>query len=219
MSHWVNVWRCISDCAHVLSTGTPFHQRCLEAFAYALYQTGVREDGNLKLWWVVQHDDVTTLLLKIGTVQSSTDIHVYLFLAQTQLRYIYLLLSHHHSPTSSDLAITPFSSHTLEQMHLSTRLHSTSTSWDLFWVIAGPRWTIIYGKLQPLWFQGYLVPLVSVRVAVLKPIYDLIRKQNLVSIYPRCSVIGENVISGACGVHWAHEPINVISVNFKDSHF
>ena len=48
---------------------------------------------------------------------------------------------------------------------------------------------------------------------------DLIRKQNLVSIYPRCSVLGENVISGACGVHWAHEPINVISVNFKDSHF
>ena len=117
MSHWVNVWRCISDCAHVLTTGTPFHQRCLEAFAYALYQTGVREDGNLKLWWVVQHDDVTTLLLNIGTVQSSTAIHVYLFLAQTQLRYIYLLSSHHHSPTSSDLAImiTPLSAHTLEQ--------------------------------------------------------------------------------------------------------
>ena len=127
MSHWVNVWRCISDCAHVLPTGTPFHQRCLEAFAYALYQTGVREDGNLKLWWVVQHDEVTTLLLNIGTVQSSTDIHVYLFLVQTQLRYIYLLLSHHHSPTSSDLAImiTPFSAHTLEQMHLGTRLHSS----------------------------------------------------------------------------------------------
>ena len=33
------------------------------------------------------------------------------------------------------------------------------------------------------------------------------------------SDIGENVISGACGVHWAHEPINVISVDFKDSHF
>ena len=126
MSHWVNVWRCISDCAHVLPTGTAFHQRCLEAFAYALYQTGVREDGNLKLWWVVQHDEVTTLLLNIGTVQSSTDIHAYLFLVQTQLRYIYLLLSHHHSP-SSDLAImiTPFSAHTLEQMHLSTRLHSS----------------------------------------------------------------------------------------------
>ena len=51
----------------------------------------------------------------------------YLFLVQTQLRYIYLLLSHHHSPTSSDLAImiTPFSAHTLEQMHLGTRLHSS----------------------------------------------------------------------------------------------
>ena len=125
MSHCVNVWRCISDCAHVLPTGTPFHQRCLEAFSYALYQTGVSEDGNLKLWCVVQHDEVITLLLNIGTVQSSTDIHVYLFLVQTQLRYLYLLLSHHHSPTSSDLAImiTPLSAHTLEQRHLSTRLH------------------------------------------------------------------------------------------------
>ena len=46
---------------------------------------------------------------------------------QTQLRYLYVLLSHHHSPTSSDLAImiTPFSAHTLEQRHLSTRLHSS----------------------------------------------------------------------------------------------
>ena len=26
-------------------------------------------------------------------------------------------------------------------------------------------------------------------------------------------------MAGACGVHWAHEPINVISVDFKDSHF
>ena len=24
---------------------------------------------------------------------------------------------------------------------------------------------------------------------------------------------------GACGVHWAHGPINVISVDLKDSHF
>ena len=170
MSHWVNVWRCISNCAHVLPTGTSFHQRCLETFSYALYQTGVRADGNLKLWCVVQHDEVITLLLNIGTIQSSTDIHVYLFLVQTQLRYLYLLLSHNHSPTSSDLAImiTPLSAHILEQRHLSTMQTSfiTSTSFDLFWVIAGPRWTIIYGKLQPLWFQGYLVPLVPARVAV-----------------------------------------------------
>ena len=76
---------------------------------------------------MVQHDEVIALLLKIGTVQSSTDIHVYLILVQTQLRYLYLLLSHHHSPASSDLAImiTPFSAHTLEQRHPSTRLHSS----------------------------------------------------------------------------------------------
>ena len=237
MSHWVNVWRCISDCAHVLPTGTPFHQICLEAFAY---QTGVREDGNLKLWWVVQHDEVTTLLLNIGTVQSSTDIYVYmyLFLVQTQLRYIYLLLSHHHSPTSSDLAImiTPFSAHILEQMHLSTRLHPSHpcvlsdclTSMNKYvWqtptaVVSRVPGTI--GTCPCSCFKTKIWPhpkakLVPVRVAVLKPRYDLNRKQNLVSIYPRCSVIGKNVISGACGLHWAHEPINVISVNFKDSHF
>ena len=44
-------------------------------------------------------------------------------------------------------------------------------------------------------------------------------ESKILSIYPRYSVIGENVISGACGVHWSHEPINVISVDFKDSHF
>ena len=26
-------------------------------------------------------------------------------------------------------------------------------------------------------------------------------------------------LAGACGVHWAHGPINVVSVDFKDSHF
>ena len=33
-----------------------------------------------------------SMLLNIGTVQSSTDIHVYLFLAQTHLRYIYIYI-------------------------------------------------------------------------------------------------------------------------------
>ena len=171
----------------------------------------------------MQHDEVTTLLLNIGTVQSSTDIHVYLFLVQTQLRYIFLLLSHHHSPTSSDLAImiTPYSAHTLEQMHLGTRLHSSHPPAEICseclldldeqLCIANSNRCGFKGT----WYHWYL----SV-VAVSKPRYDLIRKQNLVQkIYPRCSVIGENVISGACGVYWAHEPINVISVNFKDIHF
>ena len=26
-------------------------------------------------------------------------------------------------------------------------------------------------------------------------------------------------LAGTCGVHWAHVPNNVISVDFKDSHF
>ena len=172
MSHWVNVWRCISDCAHVLPTVTPFHWRCLEAFSYALYQTGVREDGNPKLWCVVQHDEVTTLLLNIGTLQSSTDIHVYLFLVQTQLRYIYLLLSHHHSPTSSDFAImtTPFSAHTLEQRHLSTRLHSSHPPAEICseWLLDLDEQLFMENSNPWLWFQGYLLPLVPARVAVLK---------------------------------------------------
>ena len=87
--------------------------------------------------WATDTYCVITLLLNIGTVQGSTDIYIYIqnvyiyiyiFLTQTHLRYLYLLLSHHHSPTSScDLAImiTPFSAQTLEQMHLSTRLHSS----------------------------------------------------------------------------------------------
>ena len=59
---------------------------------------------------------VIILLLNIGTVQGSTDI--YLLLVQTQLRYIYFVLSYHHSPTntcSRDLAIiiTPFSAQTV----------------------------------------------------------------------------------------------------------
>ena len=129
-----------SECMKmVLPTGTPFHQRCLGAFSYALYQTGVKEDGNLKLWCMVQHDEEhITTYMGYGYVlfhnpaleyRHSTGQYWYISLpGQTQLRYLYLLLSNHHSLTSSgDLAImiTPFSAQTLEQRHLSTRLHSS----------------------------------------------------------------------------------------------
>ena len=84
-------------------------------------------------------------LLYIDTVQGSTDIC--LFLVQIQFIYLYLLSSHHHSPTiSCDLAIlntflsTNFGTKTSE--HQSSFI--TYTSWDLFWVTAGPR-TIIDG--------------------------------------------------------------------------
>ena len=99
---------------------------------------------------------VIPLLLRIGTAQGSTDIC--LSLVQIQRIYIYLLLSHHHSG-SCDLVllITLFSSQTLEQRHLSTSF-ILSISWDLLWVTAGPRWTTNDGKLQPLWFQGPLIP-------------------------------------------------------------
>ena len=93
---------------------------------------------------------------------------------------------------------TPFSTQTIG---VKTSEHQTSfiayTSWDLFWVTAGPR-TIIDGKLQTLWFQG---PLIPAHVAVGRwqlakwPRSDLIRKKNIVSIYPRCWVIDEIIIS------------------------
>ena len=64
-------------------------------------------------WWLCTclahtplHQRCFRSLLCIGTVQGNTDICI--FLVQIQLRYLYLLLSHHHSPTiicSCDLAI------------------------------------------------------------------------------------------------------------------
>ena len=62
------------------------------------------------------------LLLSIGTVQGSSDICI--LPVQIQRRHIYLLLCHHNS-SSCDLVLlmTHFSAQTLEQMHLSTRLH------------------------------------------------------------------------------------------------
>ena len=89
-------------------------------------------------------------LLCIGTIQGSTNIYIYLVLIQKQLRYLYLLLSHHHSPTSScDLAIlnTFLSTNFGAKASEYQTSFITCTSWDLFWVTAGPR-TIIDGKLQ-----------------------------------------------------------------------
>ena len=80
--------------------------------------------------WATDTYCVIPLFLRMGTVHGNTDIC--LFLVQMQRRYLYLLLSHHHS-SSCDLAllITPFSSHTLEQRHLSTRLHSSCPSAEI----------------------------------------------------------------------------------------
>ena len=183
MSHWVNVWRCISDCSHVLPTGTPFHQRCLEAFAYALYQTGERgwqsqtvmsgaaiwsHNPALEYWHSTEQYWYTCISLP-----GPDTAQIYLFIV------IPSSLSNKEWPCNNDNTFLSTYFGANASRHQTSFI--TFTSWDLFWVIAEPRWTIIYGKLQPLWFQGYLVPLVPVRVAVLKPRYDLIRKQNLVS--------------------------------------
>ena len=106
-----------------------------------------------------QHQRCFRSLLCIGTVQGNTDIC--LFLVQIQLRYLYLLLSHHHSPTiSCDLAIlnTFLTAQTLEQRHLSTNLNSSYTPTEIC-----SEWLLDlmnnYGwhKLQSLWFQGPLI--------------------------------------------------------------
>ena len=137
--------------------------------------------------WATDIYCVITLFFSIGTVQGSTDACICFFLVQIQLRHIYLLLPHHHSTKiSCDLAIL--------NTFLSTNFgakrseHQTSfiacTSWDLFWVTAGPR-TIIDGKLQTLQLQGSLIP---AHVAVGRwqlakwPRYDLIWKILFLSI-------------------------------------
>ena len=120
----------------------------------------VMKNTSLRIWATDTYC-VVTLLLGIGTVQGSTDTCICLFLVQIKLRYLYLLLSNHHSPTSScDFSNT-------DNTFLSTNIGAkasehqtsfiTSISWELFWVTAGPRWTIIDGKVQPLWFQGSLI--------------------------------------------------------------
>ena len=112
--------RCISDCAHAFPALLCIRDVLEPSLNYALYQTrmvilnfdawcNIMKNISLRIWATDMYC-VITLLLSIGTVQGSTDIC--LFLVQIQLRYIYIYW-------------TPSSAHTLEQRHLSTRLHSS----------------------------------------------------------------------------------------------
>ena len=125
---------------------------------------------------------VSILLLSIGTVQGSTD--SCLFLVQIQLRYIYLLLSHHQFPTSScDLAI------------LSTFL---STNFGVDNITMSLRW-------WPFWKWRY-IPVHSNLVIVVSTVH--------IGIGPSDNY---TFLVGTSGVHWAHGPNDVISVDFNNS--
>ena len=146
--------------------------------------------------WAKDAYCVIPLLLRIGTVQGSTDIC--LLLVQIQRIYIYLLLSHHHS-SSCDLVllITPLSAQTLEQRHLSTRLHSSYPAADICyeWLLAIDEQLMMANSNSCGFKDHWYLPMYLWKMAAyLVTRYDLIRKPNLVSIYPRCWVIGENVI-------------------------
>ena len=130
--------------------------------------------------WATDMYCVISLLLSIGTVQGSTDIC--LFLVQVQLRYIYLLLSHHHFPTISwhfyDLAILNTFLLDLEQLlwwhtwanHVVSFVALTPAHVDLFW-----SWLLdqVEQDMTSLW-------------------------QTIVYIYPSCWVIDRVAISLRC---------------------
>ena len=80
---------------------------------------------------------------------------------------------------------TPFSAQTLEQRHLSTI--------NNYWLTPIPVVSRVIGSC-PCSCGGW--------EHAKWPISDLIRKQNIVSIYPRCFVIVENVISLSWWPFW-----------------
>ena len=92
--------RCISDCAHALPALLCIRDVLEPSLNYALHQTrmviltfdawcSIMKNISLRIWVMdVYCVILITLLLRIGTVQGSTDIC--LFLVQIQLRYIYL---------------------------------------------------------------------------------------------------------------------------------
>ena len=62
----------------------------------------IMKNTSLRIWATDTYC-VIPLFLRIGTVQGNTDTCICLFLVQIQRRYLYLLLSHHHS-SSCDLS-------------------------------------------------------------------------------------------------------------------
>ena len=114
---------------------------------------------------------------------------------------------------------TPFSVQTLEQRHLSTRLHSS----DLWLLDLDEQ--LLMANYKPGGFKGHWY--LSMHVAVgrwqlaMWPRSDLNQKKDIVSIYPRCWIIDKNVIVlrwwpfwkwcqigspsqfGDCGIHFS----------------
>ena len=115
------------------------------------------------------------------------------------------------SKNSSDISIYCYPIITLQQLvailntFLSTNFGTkapehqtsliTSASWDLFWVTSGPQ-RLLMANSNPGGFKGHWYLLMQIAKWSR---YDLIRKQNLVSIDHRCWVINENIISLCLG--------------------
>ena len=94
---------------------------------------------------------------------------------------------------------TPFSAQTLEQRHLSTNLNSSHTPAEICseWLLDLDE-QLLMANSNPVSraIDTCTCPCSCGRWDLAKwPRYELIRKQNIVSIDPRCWVIDENVIS------------------------
>ena len=135
---------------------TPLHQRCFGAFS--LLCPLPDQDGNLKLWCVVQHYDeyhYITTYLGYGCVlchkpaleyRHSAGQYWYMSLPGPNAAHIYIFILNNFLSTNFGAKASEYQTSFI-----------TCISWDLFWVTAGPR-TIIDGKLQSLRFQGPLIP-------------------------------------------------------------
>ena len=142
--------RCISDCAHALPALLCIRDVLAPSLGYALYQTrmvilnfdawcSIMKNISLRIWATDVYC-VITVLLSTGPVQGSTDIC--LFLVQMQLIYIYLYW-------------TPLSAQTLEQRHLSTRLHSSHASAEICseWLLDLEK--LLMANSNPWGFKGH----------------------------------------------------------------
>ena len=143
--------RCISDCAHALPALLCIRDVLEPSLSYALYQT---RDGNLKLWCVVQHyEEHITTYLGYGCVlchnpaleyRPSTGQYWYMSLPCPNAAHIYIYLNW-----------TPFSAQTLEQRHLSTRLHSSHASAEICseWLLDLEQ--LLMANSNPWGFKGH----------------------------------------------------------------
>ena len=126
--------------------------RCLNEWMYEDVSVTVHMS-----WLHSFASDVFRSLLCIGTVQGSTDI--YLVLVQNSSDnsiYCYPIITLQHVHVGVTLECwTPFSSQTLVQMHLSTRLHSSHPSAEICseWLLDLEQ--LLMANSNPWGFKGH----------------------------------------------------------------